>query len=185
MPGSVRSWAPRASPSELHWAAVTFCWRVLLMLTATLTRARMALLVHVSKLPRPSFALAARPRPGGERAGAIFRHGAKDRRPGALQAARSTRLRRMYETFVSDPGRRARHRRVAAGPGRRARRHLRRRRQGRPSRLRRHQLDLGDRRRLLRDVHAGGLRPARDRLLTRQELRHGRREDPLELLDRR
>ena len=32
MPGSVRSCAPRASPLADHWAAVTFCWRVLLML---------------------------------------------------------------------------------------------------------------------------------------------------------
>ena len=47
------------------------------------------------------------------------------------------------------------------------------------------QLPVGDRRRLLRDVHAGGLRLPGDRLLARQERRHGRREDPHELLDRR
>ncbi len=46
--------------------------------------------------------------------------------------------------------------------------------QRRPARLRRDQLALGDRRRLLRDVHAGGLRVPRDRLLARQERRHGR-----------
>ena len=50
---------------------------------------------------------------------------------------------------------------------------------------RRHQLDLGDRGRDGRDVHAGRLRVPRDRLLARQERRHRGREDPHELLDRR
>ena len=44
---------------------------------------------------------------------------------------------------------------------------------------------MGDRRRRARDVHAGGLRVPRDRLLARQERRHRGREDPDELLDRR
>ena len=53
------------------------------------------------------------------------------------------------------------------------------------ARQRRDQLDLGGRRRLPRDVHAGGLRVPGDRLLPRQERGHRGREDPHELLDRR
>jgi len=44
-------------------------------------------------------------------------------------------------------------------------------RQPGPAAVGRHQLHLGDRRRLPGDVHAGGLRAAGDRLLARQELR--------------
>ena len=72
----------------------------------------------------------------------------------------------------------------AARAGGRPGRHLRRGGQG-IARLRRHQLDLGDRRRLFRDVHAGRLRLPRDRLLARQERGHGHREDRHQLLDRR
>ena len=43
---------------------------------------------------------------------------------------------------------------------------------------------LGDRGGRARDVHAGGLRLPRDRLLAHEERRHGDREDPDELLDR-
>ena len=49
----------------------------------------------------------------------------------------------------------------------------------------RDQLGLGARRRHPRDVHAGGLRLPGDRLLPRQERRHGGREDPGQLLDLR
>ena len=44
---------------------------------------------------------------------------------------------------------------------------------------------VGGRHRRARAVHAGGLRDARDRLLAREERRHGRGEDPDQPLDRR
>ena len=52
-------------------------------------------------------------------------------------------------------------------------------------RIDRDQHDLGDRRRLHGDAHAGRLHVPGDRLLAREERGHGRREDPHELLDRR
>ena len=73
---------------------------------------------------------------------------------------------------------------LVAAAGSRDGRHLRRGRRRQARRQRRHQLAVGDRGGLLRHVHAGGLRPAGDRLLARQERRHGGREDPHELLDR-
>ena len=69
------------------------------------------------------------------------------------------------------------------GPGRRHRPEEVDRREARPERRREHH--LGDRGGLARHVHAGRLRVPGDRLLARQERRHGGREDPDELLDRR
>ena len=92
----------------------------------------------------------------------------------------------MLATFVAGPGSLLGLVAAAGAPGGGIGRHARRRRERRaPRQSVGDQLDLGDRRRLPRDVHAGRLRVPRDRLLARQERGHGGREDPHELLDRR
>ena len=146
-------------------------------------------LIHRAKHRADRFALregrAGRFDAGAKRRRRIFGHRANGARPAAAETAGATRPWRIHaETFVRGPGARTERCARAARCRRRPGRHLRRGGQG-IARLRRHQLDLGDRRRLFRDVHAGRLRLPRDRLLARQERGHGHREDRHQLLDRR
>src|SRR4051794_25367201 len=90
---SVRSTEPIAPPLDVHWAAVTFCWRVLLIEVRVLlfkTSASVTLgararwrLVPVDKPAQAAFArmsdrLERASRPSGEHGRSIFRHGAKE-----------------------------------------------------------------------------------------------------------
>ena len=116
-------------------------------------------------------------------AGRSFDTGRKTLRRATQQTARRTRPRRIHAPYPNDPCRDVGPVGPAGAASRGHGRHVRRSRQG-AARLGRHQLAVGDRRRLLRDVHAGGLRLPGDRLLARQERGHRRRQDPHELLDR-
>src|SRR4051794_16063375 len=103
-------------------------------------------------------------RPQGETRPPIFGPGANAGWTAGPETGDATRpWRTNAETTFLDRGARAERVDRAARPGGRAGRHVQRGRQGIAA-VRRHQLDLGDRRRLPRDVHAGRLRVPRDRL---------------------
>src|SRR3954452_13832446 len=161
-----------AAPLAVHWAAVTFCWRVLAIgvrgppVTARvrtdadsrLWRRRRGDLIHRAKHLAASFALREARcgtfRPGGEIPPPIFGPGANAVWTAGPETHRATRPWRIHaETFVRGPGARTERCARAACSRGRVCRHVQRGGQG-TARLRRHQLDVGDRRRLSRDVHA-------------------------------
>src|SRR3954470_5366993 len=172
-----------AAPLAVHWAAVTFCWRVLAIgvrgppVTARvrtdadsrLGRRRRGDLIHREKHLAGRFALrearCGAIRPGGETPPSIFGPVANAGWTAGPETERATRPWRIHaETFVRGSGARTERCARAARPRGRIRGHLQRSRQGIAG-LRWHQLDVGDRRRLSRDVHAGRLRLPRDRIL--------------------